>query len=78
MSEMPTRIRTKAEESLAKHFAALEADDPMREIRATAFDGFIEKGLPHRRVEDWKYTDLRSLMREAPPPAAEPTSEFDT
>jgi Fe-S cluster assembly protein SufD len=70
MSEMPTRIRTKAEEALAKHFAALDGGDPMREIRATAFDTFIEKGLPHRRIEDWKYTDLRSLMRDAPSPAA--------
>jgi len=28
--------------------------------------------LPHRRVEDWKYTDLRALMREAKPLAAVP------
>ena len=24
-------------------------------------------GLPHRRLEDWKYTDLRALMREVLP-----------
>jgi Fe-S cluster assembly protein SufD len=70
MTDQPTRIRTKAEEALATHFASLSGDDPMREIRATAFDAFIEKGLPHRRIEDWKYTDLRSLMRDAPVPAA--------
>lgn len=29
----------------------------------------IASGLPTRRVEDWKYTDLRALMREAPEPA---------
>lgn len=68
MTDMPTRIRTKAEDALAKHFAALGEDDPMREIRATAFDSFLATGLPHRRVEDWKYTDLRSLMRDAPAP----------
>jgi Fe-S cluster assembly protein SufD len=68
MSEMPTRMRTKAEEALAMHFAAL-GDDPMRDIRAAAFDAFMQRGLPHRRVEDWKYTDLRALMRDAPPPA---------
>jgi Fe-S cluster assembly protein SufD len=28
--------------------------------------------LPHRRVEEWKYTDLRVLMREALPLAAAP------
>ena len=26
-----------------------------------------EAGLPHRRVEEWKYTDLRALMRDAKP-----------
>jgi Fe-S cluster assembly protein SufD len=69
MNTLPTRIRTKAEDALADHFAALSADDPMRDIRADAFSIFMEKGLPHRRIEDWKYTDLRSLMRDAPPPA---------
>jgi len=70
MAELPTRIRTKAEDALARHFASLAGDDPMRDIRATAFDAFMEKGLPHRRIEAWKYTDLRSLMRDAPGPAA--------
>ncbi|MGH6923556.1 MAG: Fe-S cluster assembly protein SufD [Propylenella sp.] len=69
MTNQPTRIRTKAEEALASHFAALPADDPMRDIRADAFGAFMEKGLPHRRIEDWKYTDLRGLMRDAPAPA---------
>jgi Fe-S cluster assembly protein SufD len=70
MTELPTRMRTKAEEALASHFASVPADDPMREIRAAAFDAFMEKGLPHRRIEEWKYTDLRALMRDAPAPAA--------
>jgi Fe-S cluster assembly protein SufD len=70
MAAEPTRIRTKAEEALAAHFAQFSGDDPMRDIRASAFNLFMEKGLPHRRVEDWKYTDLRTLMREAPGPAA--------
>src|SRR5439155_8126738 len=29
-------------------------------------------GLPNRRVEEWKYTDLRALMREARPLAPPP------
>ena len=29
-------------------------------------------GLPHRRIEEWKYTDLRALMRDAKPLAAPP------
>jgi len=69
MTDQPTRIRTKAEDALASHFAALPADDPMRDIRAAAFDAFMAGGLPHRRIEEWKYTDLRALMRDAPAPA---------
>jgi len=69
MTEQPTRIRTKAEEALASHFARLAGDDPMRDIRASAFDAFMTQGLPHRRVEEWKYTDLRALMQDAPAPA---------
>ena len=31
------------------------------------FARFDALGLPHRRIEEWKYTDLRALMREAKP-----------
>lgn len=69
MTELPTRIRTKAEEALASHFASLADDDPMRDIRASAFDAFMAQGLPHRRIEEWKYTDLRALVQDVPAPA---------
>ena len=36
-------------------------------LREAAFERFDAAGLPHRRVEEWKYTDLRALMREARP-----------
>src|SRR5258706_7334396 len=39
-------------------------------LRAAAFDRFQNSGLPNRRVEAWKYTDLRALMRDAKPLAA--------
>ncbi len=42
------------------------------DIRQQAFDAYERAGLPHRRIEDWKYTDLRVLMREVLPLAAEP------
>ena len=42
------------------------------EARRQAFEVFARAGLPHRRIEDWKYTDLRVLMREVLPPAAAP------
>jgi Fe-S cluster assembly protein SufD len=72
MTSQPTLMRTKAEEAYAEHFAALPADDPMRDIRRDAFASFAERGLPHRRIEEWKYTDLRALMRDAKPLASLP------
>ena len=42
------------------------------EARAAAFDAYERVGLPHRRIEDWKYTDLRALMREVLPLAPAP------
>jgi Fe-S cluster assembly protein SufD len=40
--------------------------------RGAAFDAYAQAGLPHRRIEDWKYTDLRALMREVLPLAPMP------
>jgi Fe-S cluster assembly protein SufD len=42
------------------------------DYRRQAFDAYENAGLPHRRIEDWKYTDLRVLMREVLPLAPEP------
>jgi Fe-S cluster assembly protein SufD len=42
------------------------------EQRQQAFAAYERAGLPHRRIEDWKYTDLRVLMREVLPAAAAP------
>src|SRR5256885_17144033 len=39
--------------------------------RRQAFEAYERLGLPHRRIEEWKYTDLRTLMREAFSLAAE-------
>src|SRR4030088_2979669 len=40
--------------------------------RRQAFDAYERAGPPHRRVEDWKDTGLRVLMREVLPLAAAP------
>jgi Fe-S cluster assembly protein SufD len=45
------------------------------EIRRQAFDAYEQAGLPHRRIEEWKYTDLRALMREVLPLADVPSSD---
>jgi Fe-S cluster assembly protein SufD len=45
--------------------------------REAAFAAYAQAGLPHRRIEEWKYTDLRALMREVLPLAAAPdAAEF--
>jgi len=71
-----TTIKTAAEAALADAFAAardrLPGDDAVAARRDAAFDVFARAGLPHRRVEDWKYTDLRALMRDAKPLAPPP------
>jgi Fe-S cluster assembly protein SufD len=40
--------------------------------RREAFDAYERLGLPHRRIEEWKYTDLRALVGEVLPLAAGP------
>jgi Fe-S cluster assembly protein SufD len=42
------------------------------DARQQAFDAYQRAGLPSRRVEDWKYTDLRVLMRDVLPLAVAP------
>src|SRR5271163_2066144 len=69
-------IKTAAETALAHTFAQARPQLPggaaIAGQRAAAFDVFAKEGLPHRRVEDWKYTDLRALMRDAKPLAGPP------
>ncbi len=71
MTAEPRTLRTKAEEALAALFAearpALPGGDAIRARRSAAFSFFEQFGLPHRRVEAWKYTDLRTLMRVVAP-----------
>jgi Fe-S cluster assembly protein SufD len=50
----------------------LPGDGKVGEFRRQALESYERMGLPHRRIEDWKYTDLRVLMREVLPPAVEP------
>ena len=69
-------IKTAAETALATAYTEartrLPGGDAIAAQRAAAFDIFAKEGLPHRRVEEWKYTDLRALMREAKPLASPP------
>jgi Fe-S cluster assembly protein SufD len=69
-------MKTAAETALAHEFAQARPHLPggksVAAQREAAFDLFAKQGLPHRRVEEWKYTDLRALMREAKPLAGPP------
>src|SRR5471032_2346182 len=63
--------KTAAEQALASAYAAardtLPGKGAVAALREDAFKRFDARGLPHRRVEEWKYTDLRALMRDAKP-----------
>ncbi len=76
MNTEVSTIKTEAETALANAFSQarprLPGDHTIAARRKAAFDVFAREGLPHRRVEEWKYTDLRALMREAKPLASPP------
>lgn len=66
----PTPLRTPAEDALLKRFPAEKSALPgPAALREDAFAGFAARGLPHRRVEAWRYTDLRANLRAIAPAA---------
>ena len=71
MTAEPRTIRTKAEEALVAEYhanvATLPGGTAVARRREAAIALFEKSGLPHRRVEEWKYTDLRALMKTAAP-----------
>ncbi|WP_072372155.1 Fe-S cluster assembly protein SufD [Hyphomicrobium sp. NDB2Meth4] len=64
-------LKTKAEQALSEAFSAAAAELPgsadIRKLRLDAIGRFGALGLPHRRVEAWKYTDLRNVLKEVLP-----------
>lgn len=71
-----TPIRTPAEQGLIAAYdgarGKLPGQGAVASLREDAFKCFDAKGLPTRRVEEWKYTDLRTGLREALPIAGVP------
>lgn len=61
-------MKTKAETALTEGFAgvaeALPGGAKVRQARADALGRFAANGLPQRRIEEWKYTDLRGVMKD--------------
>ncbi|KQP05955.1 Fe-S cluster assembly protein SufD [Methylobacterium sp. Leaf99] len=72
-----TPLRTAAETGLTKLFEATKMKYPtgVSIAREEAFRYFEAVGLPTRRVEAFKYTDLRSAFRDAAHPAEMPSAE---
>ena len=68
-------LKTRAEQGFADQFTAGKSGLPgagnawVAGLRDAAWETYAAAGLPHRRVEEWKYTDLRMLLRDAYPPA---------
>ena len=72
MAEL-TLMKNAAEQQIAAEWQTAKEKLPgVAPLRAAAFERFAATGLPHRRVEAWKYTDLRALLREAAPLAPAP------
>jgi Fe-S cluster assembly protein SufD len=76
-----TVTRTKAEQAYTEIFEAVAAKLPggrvVADARKAAIGAFAGLGLPHRRIEEWKYTDLRSMVKEAFAPALKRAPDVD-
>jgi len=68
-------MKTKAEQAISESFEAVAEKLPgsaaVKARRAQAIGAFSGLGLPHRRIEEWKYTDLRVNVKEVLAPAVE-------
>ncbi len=68
------QFRTKAEQGFLDIFSEVEkklpgaTNDWAAKLRRKAIYTFGSLGLPTRRIEAWKYTDLRTRLTEALPP----------
>ena len=73
--------KTEAEIAILAQFEEARAGLPgadvdwLAKLRSDAIETFHHNGLPHRRLEDWKYTDLRSMIGEALPHAADGSAD---
>jgi Fe-S cluster assembly protein SufD len=67
------QFRTKAEQAYLDLFeeagkALPGARDPfVSDLRSKAIEAYGRLGLPHRRIEAWKYTDLRARLTDVNP-----------
>lgn len=66
-----TMMKNKLEQALAEQYEAVAAKLPGGEsvavARKAALARFNDLGLPHRRIEEWRYTDLRNAVKDPLP-----------
>jgi Fe-S cluster assembly protein SufD len=71
--------RTKAESAYLEAFSSgVAGPEWLGRLRRSGYESFAALGLPHRRLEDWKWFDLRQIVDRAYPPgprAAAPANE---
>jgi Fe-S cluster assembly protein SufD len=79
MTAQIRHLKTSAELALADAFVTAKRRPPgegaAAALREAAFERFLATGLPNRQIEEWKYTDLRALMRDAKPLASPPDAD---
>ncbi len=72
-ASVPIKL-TQAENDLLDRFdgakGGLSGSVAVAALREAAVDSIRTNGLPHRRVEEYKYSDLRAFMKSAAPLAA--------
>ena len=42
-----------------------QSDDPIHDLRKTAFNHLLEKGFPTKREEEWRFTDINPILSES-------------
>lgn len=71
-------MKSKAEQAIPELFEKFAEQLPggtkSLPARREAMSRFAALGLPHRRIEEWKYTDLRNSLKEAFAPATAPAA----
>lgn len=78
LKDLPMKqAKARAKRATGEVFAAAQLPGvaPVPEIRARAFEIYKSAGLPHPRMENWKYTDPRALIGEVLPLAPRPDAD---
>lgn len=74
MADQITVLKNASEVRLEEQFTTLKATLPgLTQTRAAAFEEFSSKGLPNKRVEEFKYTDIRAFLTDIVPLAEKPS-----